>query len=88
MKKRDLNKTLNAYQKLEDRQKVKIYVSEIFNIRDYVIEKNKQAGGDEHRLLFSLIITSLEYGVAVGYSAGKRDGRAVRNRTKKSIKKS
>lgn len=77
MRDRDINKVLNQYKRLEDADKVKIYVHEEFNIKDKAIER---AGGDDKKLLFSLIDTALQYGVAVGYAAGKRDGRAVRNR--------
>lgn len=78
MRDRDINKVLNQYQTLENTGKVKIYVHEEFNIKDKAIER---AGGDDGRLLFSLIDTALQYGVAVGYSAGKRD------KKKKAIKK-
>lgn len=45
MRPRDIEKVLNQYQKIENGKKVRIYVSEIFNIRDYAIDDYRKAGG-------------------------------------------
>ena len=47
MRERNINKVLNQYQTIKNGKKVKIYVTEIFNIRDYAIENYKKAGGGQ-----------------------------------------